>query len=61
MVKLSKEQSDFHLIDKLNSPYRYLDDIVTLNYSAFAYFTARIYQKEVTLNRFNIQISSCAS
>ena len=53
MVKLHKDPSKSHLIDKFNNTYRYLDDIFSVNNDEFSKYIADIYPKELTLNKAN--------
>ena len=50
MSNLQKSKR-FDLIDKFNNTSRYLDDIFTIDYPAFAEYITDIYPKELQLNK----------
>ena len=53
MVKLSKDPSKLHLIDKCNNACRYLDDMFLFNNQELSKYTVKIYQNKL-LQKSNI-------
>ena len=59
MTNISKDPSKYHLIEKFNNTFRYLDDILSLNNDDFNTYCKDIYPKELTLNKANSNNHHC--